>query len=143
VAVLTGEQRPEVLADAYRAGATTVLDKGIPFQILVQELRNVIEGRTDSARARREQVMQSARAAAAVRRSALEPFENLTRREQEVLADLMKGLQAVEIADRAYVSLTTIRSQIRSVLLKLGVNSQLAAVAKAIKAGWEPHQQSL
>jgi len=36
------------------------------------------------------------------------------------------------------VSLTTVRSQIRSVLMKLGVNSQLAAVALARRQGWPP-----
>jgi DNA-binding CsgD family transcriptional regulator len=36
------------------------------------------------------------------------------------------------------VSLTTVRSQIRAVLQKLGVRSQLAAVAHANRVGWKP-----
>ena len=35
-----------------------------------------------------------------------------------------------------FVSLATVRSHIRAILQKLGVNSQLAAVAAATKAGW-------
>ena len=36
------------------------------------------------------------------------------------------------------MALTTVRSQIRSILRKLGVRSQLAAVAQANRAGWRP-----
>ena len=72
----------------------------------------------------------------ATQRSALSPFEQLTQREREVLALLIDGLAAEEIAETRYVALTTVRSQIRSVLRKLGVRSQLAAVARASRAGW-------
>ncbi len=68
----------------------------------------------------------------------LAPFRALSPREQAVLAGLLAGDSAETIAHRSYVSLATVRSQIRAVLLKLGVNSQLAAVALAREAGWEP-----
>jgi DNA-binding NarL/FixJ family response regulator len=58
-------------------------------------------------------------------------FEALTQREALVLAALTDGLNAEEIARAHFVALTTVRSQIRSVLQKLGVRSQLAAVAVA------------
>jgi len=58
-------------------------------------------------------------------------------REREVLAALVDGLSAEEIAETHYVALTTVRSQIRSVLQKLGVRSQLAAVAQANRIGWK------
>jgi two-component system, NarL family, nitrate/nitrite response regulator NarL len=63
-------------------------------------------------------------------------FEHLTRREREVLIGLMRGATAGEISKENYVSLPTVRSQIRSILCKLGVNSQLAAVAFAYRSGW-------
>jgi hypothetical protein len=44
---------------------------------------------------------------------------------------MMEGLNAEEIAQSHFVAVTTVRSQIRSVLQKLGVRSQLAAVALA------------
>ena len=46
------------------------------------------------------------------------------------------GRPAEGIAKDLVVSLATVRSQIRSLLLKLGVHSQLAAVAMARCAGW-------
>ena len=68
----------------------------------------------------------------------LAPFEQLSPREQQVLASVMEGLSAEAIAERDYVSLSTTRTQIRSILTKLGVNSQIAAVAMARAAGWSP-----
>lgn len=60
---------------------------------------------------------------------------NLTRREREVLVELTRGYSAVEIAARQHLALTTIRSQIQAVLHKLGVHSQIAAVAIARQSG--------
>jgi hypothetical protein len=36
------------------------------------------------------------------------------------------------------VSLATVRSQVRAILRKLGVRSQLAAVALVNRSGWKP-----
>jgi two-component system, NarL family, nitrate/nitrite response regulator NarL len=66
------------------------------------------------------------------------PFASLTEREQVVLAELMEGHCAEEIATAGFVSISTVRSQIKAILNKLGVNSQLAAVALARRAGWSP-----
>ena len=50
------------------------------------------------------------------------------------LGALIEGMSAEEIAETHFVALTTIRSQIRAILHKLGVRSQLAAVAQALPA---------
>jgi two-component system, NarL family, nitrate/nitrite response regulator NarL len=63
-------------------------------------------------------------------------FAALSNREKVVLAELMEGHCAEEIAKAAFLSISTIRSQIKSILQKLGVNSQLAAVALARRVGW-------
>lgn len=55
----------------------------------------------------------------------------LTDSERRVLFYLTGGWSAQSIADELVVSLTTVRSHIRSTLRKLGVRSQLAAVAIA------------
>jgi DNA-binding CsgD family transcriptional regulator len=61
----------------------------------------------------------------------------LTPRETQVLADIMAGRTAKSIARERGVSEATVRSHIRSVLAKLGVNSQLAAVVLARDLGFE------
>jgi DNA-binding NarL/FixJ family response regulator len=55
----------------------------------------------------------------------------LTASERRVLFYLTEGWTAQDMTDELVVSLTTVRSHIRSVLRKLGVRSQLAAVAVA------------
>jgi|GEM_PF-3236365 len=66
----------------------------------------------------------------------LEAFESLTTREQNVLLSLMRGSTAREIAEKDCVSLATVRSRIRSIISKLEVRSQLAAVVLAYQSGW-------
>lgn len=63
-------------------------------------------------------------------------LERLSPREAEILAALADGKTATEVAEADYVSEWTVRTQIRSILTKLDVSSQLAAVALAHKAGW-------
>jgi DNA-binding CsgD family transcriptional regulator len=62
------------------------------------------------------------------------PFDSLVRltpSERRVLFHMMEGRSASEIAAKLVVSVTTVRSHIRSILRKLSVKSQLAAVAVA------------
>ena len=54
---------------------------------------------------------------------------HLTPRERAVLQRLARGQKAAAIAQDNGVSLETVRSQIRSIRVKLGVSSQLEAVA--------------
>ncbi|MDH4148649.1 MAG: LuxR C-terminal-related transcriptional regulator, partial [Acidimicrobiia bacterium] len=70
------------------------------------------------------------------RAAQLARFNTLSTRESEVLAELMTGKSAADIAQDSYVSIATIRSQIKAILRKLEVNSQLAAVALAYQIGW-------
>ncbi len=68
-------------------------------------------------------------------------FDNLSDRESQVLGGLMEGMSPAVLAERDFVSVQTVRTQIKNVLSKLGVNSQLAAVARAYEAGWNPNDQ--
>lgn len=72
------------------------------------------------------------------RRIALRRLGSLTRREVAVLAHLVHGRSAAEIARDHVVSEGTVRTQVKSILRKLEVGHQLAAVALAREVGWEP-----
>jgi len=58
-------------------------------------------------------------------------FAQLTQREQQVLAALLDGDSAAEIAAKEFLAIPTVRSHLRAILTKLGVSSQLAAAAMA------------
>jgi two-component system, NarL family, nitrate/nitrite response regulator NarL len=138
VIVLTAETEATVLARALKAGADAVLGKTMPFAQLIREIVAIPRGQSKEAANRYHQVMYEARVAARELAERLAPFAALTPREEEVLSMLVDGTRADDIAEAAFVSLSTVRSQIRSILAKLGVGSQLAAVSLAIKAGWAP-----
>jgi DNA-binding NarL/FixJ family response regulator len=117
--------------DSIHAGASAVVDKSSPLTDLLGTVCRLLRhGGPHQMGVRRtvgEPRAQENRAAfVAV----------LTGREKYVLAELMNGNRAETIAANGCVSISTVRSQIKSILQKLGVNSQLAAVALARQAGW-------
>jgi DNA-binding NarL/FixJ family response regulator len=59
----------------------------------------------------------------------------LTRREQEVLELLARGMATQDIAAHLVVSLHTVRNHVRNVLAKLDAHSRLEAVAIALREG--------
>jgi DNA-binding NarL/FixJ family response regulator len=61
------------------------------------------------------------------------PVAGLTRRELEVLQVLFDGASTAQAATRLNVSVSTIRSHIKSILAKLGVHSRTEALALAVR----------
>lgn len=143
VVMLTAETDPAVLASCLEAGAAGWIGKDASLDEVEAALGDVRQGLPLIGCNVRESMLEELRSHRATVASALTPFEQLSQRESEVLAMLIDGLAAEEIADMKFVALTTVRSQIRAVLRKLGVNSQLAAVAKANRVGWRLEQREL
>lgn len=137
VVMLTGETRRGVLASCVEAGAAGWIGKDVFLDEMETTLGDVLDGTALIGKADREALLDELRIERASRVRALSPFERLTLREREVLAALVDGLSAEEIAETQFVALTTVRSQIRAVLQKLSVRSQLAAVAAANRVGWK------
>lgn len=140
VMMVTGVTDRVRLAECLEAGAAGLLNKSTPFEQLVESVREVVELGSLVPAQQRHQLMDELRKQRAADKERMAPFERLTAREQQVLAGLMDGKSAEKLAEESFVSLATVRSQIRAVLLKLDVNSQLAAVALAQRAGWRPSQ---
>lgn len=137
VVMLTGVTDRVRLAECVEAGATGVIAKSQPFDDLVEAVRRVAAIGALLTPHERESYLADLRQHRAADRHRLRDFERLTPREAQVLAGLMDGLSAEQIATDWVVSITTVRTQVRGLLTKLGVNSQLAAVALARKTGWQ------
>lgn len=131
VVVLTAERRRMALAKLIEAGAVGWIGKGVDLDLVDSTLRRVLAGEGVLGRTDRAALLEELRRERAGTAHASTTFEHLTRREAIVLRALIDGQSAAEIAEANFVSLATVRSQIRSVLQKLGVRSQLAAVALA------------
>jgi DNA-binding NarL/FixJ family response regulator len=138
VVIVTGTTSSARHGLCLEQGALAVLPKNTPYAALVRAVREAAEGRSPLRDDERQDLLAALRRARAEERDRLAPFERLTPRERQVLACLLEGLSAERIAQEWVVSEATVRSQIRGVLTKLDVGSQLAAVAAARRAGWQP-----
>lgn len=138
VVVVSGSTDVLRLGTCLELGAAGVLSKSRPFDDVLTAVQNAASGDRVMPDAERQDLLAAMRRSRADQRQRLEPFERLTPREAEVLGLLMQGQAAEAIARRFVVSEATVRTQIRGVLGKLGVSSQLAAVAEAHRVGWQP-----
>ena len=62
----------------------------------------------------------------------------LTQRESEVLALITQGLTNQEIAERAYISINSVKTYIRTAYRKIGVQRRSQAVAWGMQHGFTP-----
>ena len=136
VVVLTGmtdrARWGEVLAD----GAATVLSKSQPLDDILATVRRVHLGLPVIDSAEREALVDVWLQQQNIHGEARERMGLLSVREREVLGHLMRGRAVREIAARSVVSEATVRTQVKSILNKLEVSSQLAAVGLAHEVGW-------
>lgn len=140
VLVVTADAGSLIVAECLEAGASGVLYKGMPAGAVLEGLSKAAAGNQMVSESERQELIASLRAERSRKRRRLATFDDLTARETEVLMMICEGLSAAEIAEESYVSVATVRSQIRAILMKLGVRSQLAAAAKARQSGWLAEQ---
>ena len=138
VLVVTGSTDRPRLATCLEQGAVGVLAKSTPYEQLVDAVMDIAAGRPIMSDAERHALLCELRVWRARQRQEFAPFETLTTRESQVLGALMDGQGCEAIASAWFVSEATVRTQIRGVLTKLGVTSQLAAAAQAQRVGWRP-----
>jgi LuxR family transcriptional regulator, maltose regulon positive regulatory protein len=87
---------------------------------------------------RRSASRQDHRPPTAPQSARAELIEPLTAKELEVLAHLNRLLDTEEIAEEMVVSVNTVRTHVRHVLRKLGVDRRNAAVRRAWELGMLP-----
>jgi DNA-binding NarL/FixJ family response regulator len=136
VLVVTASSDVEQLARAVELGAVGVVAKNGPFPELLASVVSAARGTEVMAPMVRLHLLDEARRRREQRASTLAPFGRLTERESHVLRELAKGHAVAEIARRSFVSEATVRSQVRCILTKLGVRSQLEAVVAAQRSNW-------
>lgn len=129
VLIVTGSRDEESEAAAIAAGAIGSLLKSAAFPTLLATIRAVVAGKSVMTETERRDLLRRHNRLLERRRALTRRFERLSAREREVLDLLGAGYRGAEIAAHFVVSLTTVRTQIRSVLAKLEVNSQLEATA--------------
>ncbi len=126
VIALTSFQEKELVQDALQAGAIGYLLKNVSGDELVEAIRQAHAGRPTLAPEALQALVQPP--------SETETLAaDLTRRENEVLALLVKGMSNPEIAERLVISRATVKVHVSSILSKLGVGSRAEAIALALQ----------
>ena len=116
--------RPDLAARAVRQGAAAFVSLEAPAHEILSVIRQAAAGGTGVG---------------VVPRLGVEA--GLTRREAEVLADVVKGYSNRELAERQSVSANTVKSYIRLVYRKIGVSTRAQAVSWGIQHGFQTHDQ--
>lgn len=141
VVVVTGSIDRARWGECLSYGARTVLSKSAPLNTILATIRLIGEGRGVLPRDERDRLLarfHEERGRVLDNRVRL---ESLTIREREILGHLINGEQVRDIAQKSFVSEATVRTQVKSILGKLDVSSQLAAVTFALRAHWRPPVQ--
>ena len=114
---------------AIDAGAAEVRPTSITLGELTRLLRELASGEAVASPEHGE-LVDAWRQSRAEDRLPTQQLERLSPREMAILMELHEGHSVAVIAERAGVSPDTVRTQVKSVLRKLQVTSQLQAVAK-------------
>jgi DNA-binding NarL/FixJ family response regulator len=133
ILVLTTFDLDEYVFAAVRAGASGFLLKDAEPDELVDAIRVVAAGNSLFGPSATQHLVE--RFAQATSAAANPSLDELTEREREILGLLARGLSNAEIADRLYLSETTVKTHVSAVLRKLGVRDRVQAVIAAYESG--------
>lgn len=125
VIALTSFKEQNLVQAALQAGAIGYLLKNVSGDELASAIRAAKAGRPTLAPEAAQVLIHAATQPA--------PGHDLTDREREVLALMVKGLDNSEIAERLVVSRSTVKFHVSSILSKLGAASRTEAVALAVR----------
>jgi two-component system, NarL family, response regulator LiaR len=127
VIALTSVLESDLVVGAVKAGAIGYLLKDTEAAELRRAIKAAAAGQTQLSPEASAYLMQTVRAP--------ETSEPLTAREIEVLGLLAQGHSNKEIARHLHIVEDTVKSHVRNILAKLGVQSRTQAVLSAIRLG--------
>ena len=125
VIALTSYKEDELVQGALKAGALSYLLKNVSADELANAIRAAYSGRPTLA----------PEAAQVLIKAATEPpeqEEGLTVRELEILKLMVTGESNPDIAEKLFVSRSTVKFHVSNILMKLGATTRTEAVAMAL-----------
>lgn len=138
VVVVTGSLDRARWGECVWHGARQVLAKTRPLNEILAVVRRLSQGLPVMDTTEKEALLRCWHEQRRTLHRQREHLARLTPRERQVLSGLMAGQQVRDIARASVVSEATVRTQVKSILGKLEVSSQIAAVGLARAARWVP-----
>jgi two-component system nitrate/nitrite response regulator NarL len=136
VLVLTGMNDSQMNEDSLRAGAMGLVLKEKAAEILLKAIEKIHNGEVWYDRSVMGDVLsEMSRGGANHRHSETAKIATLTEREREVIGLIGEGLKNKPLAERLYISETTVRHHLTSIFDKLGVSDRLELVIYAYRHG--------
>ena len=133
VVVITTFDLDEYVHDALKAGARGFLLKDAGPELLVQAIHAAARGAALIAPSVTARLL--ATFAAGSRSTPTQPIEPLTEREEEVLLTVARGRTNAEIAEELYISLSTVKTHLGSLMSKLGARNRVEIAMWAYETG--------
>ncbi|MBW4494221.1 MAG: response regulator transcription factor [Oscillatoria princeps RMCB-10] len=136
VLVLTSHSQKSLIERLIEAGAQGYCLKGIAAETLVLAIRSVAAGASWWDKAATAEIRAAfAESEPAVSKPAQTPENQLTKREQEILALVAQGKSNQEIAQQLYIAPGTVRVHVHAILQKLEVRDRTQAAVLALQKG--------
>jgi two-component system, NarL family, nitrate/nitrite response regulator NarL len=136
VIVVTASVDPSTWGECLNHGARTVVPKSRPLDEILAVVDRIHRGLPVIQPAEREALLRQWQQRQTELQDLRRRLARLTARERDVLGHLTVGRTVSEISALGTVSEATVRTQVKSILAKLEVSSQLTAVGIAHRAGW-------
>jgi len=133
VVMFTVSDKDDDLFDAIKAGAKGYLLKSVDLDELIDSIKLVANGEAIVSPAMAVRLLNEFKNGK--ERADKAPGE-LSRRENEILQLVAEGTNTKQTADLLYISETTVKSHLRSILQKLHACNRAEAVALAATKGW-------
>lgn len=128
VIALTSFKEDDLVQGALQAGAIGYLLKNVSTDELADAIRSAYAGRPTLAPEAAQALIHTA-----TRNRTFTPGQDLTEREREVLALMVRGMNNTTIAEEIVVSRSTVKFHVSNILSKLQVSSRTEAVAYALQ----------
>ena len=133
IVIITTFDLDEYVYGALRAGARGFLLKDAGPDLLVQAIHAAADG--DALVAPSVTVRLLATFAASKRTEPAQPIVSLTAREEEVLAEVARGRTNAEISEELFISLSTVKTHVASLMTKLSVRNRVEVAMWAYDTG--------
>jgi DNA-binding NarL/FixJ family response regulator len=126
--MLLDDWTPELVVDAFRAGARGVFHRADNFQHLCRCLSVVHEGQIWAGTSALKYVIEALERVAPMRVVDAKGSELLTKREQQVVSLVVDGLNNREISEQLHLSEHTVKNHLFHVFEKLGISTRVELV---------------